>query len=146
MAAAAMAAAAVAVVVAIELDGKGLFMQTLTGSCHCGAVRLALPSSPETATSCNCSLCRRVSGLWAYYEFGSVQVSGHPEHTEAYIQGDRTLQTLRCRHCGCVTHWEPLPPMAGARHGVNLRNFDPALVASVRVRHFDGADSWTFLD
>jgi hypothetical protein len=34
----------------------------------------------------------------------------------------------------------------GARHGVNLGNFDPALIASVRVRKFDGANTWKFFD
>jgi hypothetical protein len=118
----------------------------LEGSCHCGAVRLVLPSTPEQATSCNCSLCRRLRGQWVFYPFGTVEITGHPEHTEAYVWGDKMLRTIRCRHCGCVTHWEPLPPAPGARHGVNLNNFPPALVASVKVRHLDGADSWTFLD
>ena len=40
----------------------------LEGSCHCGAVRLTLPFPPEVATSCNCSLCRRIGGPWVYYE------------------------------------------------------------------------------
>lgn len=116
------------------------------GSCHCGAVRLRLPSTPTVATTCNCSLCRRIGGPWVYFEFGTVEIEGHPEHTVAYVQGDRTLSTIHCRTCGCVTHWEPLPPTPGTRHGVNLGNFDPALIASVRVRRFDGADTWTFLD
>lgn len=119
---------------------------SLQGSCHCGAVRLTLPHAPEKATRCNCSLCRRLGGLWAYYEFGTVDVQGHPEHTEAYIWGDRTLRTVRCRICGVATHWEPLDPQPGAKHGVNLNNFDPALVQGVQVRNFDGADTWTFLD
>jgi len=118
----------------------------LSGSCHCGAVRLTLPSQPEKATSCNCSLCRRLGGLWAYFEFGTVRIEGHPEHTAEYIWGDRTLRTMRCKHCGCATHWEPLPPVQGVRHGVNLANFAPELVKSVQVRHFDGADTWTFFD
>ena len=118
----------------------------LQGACHCGAVRLTLPSLPEKATKCNCSLCRRLGGLWAYYEFGTVEVQGHPEHTAEYVWGDKTLRNVRCKHCGCVTHWEPLVPEAGGKHGVNLNNFDPQLVAAVPVRRFDGADSWTFLD
>jgi hypothetical protein len=28
----------------------------------------------------------------------------------------------------------------------SLRNFDPALLESVVIRHVDGAQSWTFLD
>jgi len=121
-------------------------MSLLQGSCHCGAVRLTLPSAPEKATKCNCSLCRRLGGLWAYFEFGTVQIQGHPENTASYIWGDKTLRTVRCNTCGCVTHWEPLAPEPGAKHGVNLNNFEPRLQESVQVRHFDGADTWTFLD
>jgi hypothetical protein len=116
------------------------------GSCHCGAVRLTLPSTPVVATDCNCSLCRRIGGPWVYYEFGTVKIEGHPEATAEYIQGDKTLRTIHCRTCGCVTHWEPLVPTEGAKHGVNLGNFDPALIASVKVRKFDGADTWKFFD
>jgi len=48
------------------------------GSCHCGAVRMTLPSRPEVATACNCSLCRRIGGPWVYFEFGTVRIEGHP--------------------------------------------------------------------
>jgi hypothetical protein len=116
------------------------------GSCHCGAVRLKLPSTPEVATACNCSLCRRIGGPCVYFEFGTVEVQGHPESTAEYIQGDKTLRTIHCRTCGCVTHWEPLQPTPGCKHGVNLGNFDPKLIAAVRVRRFDGADTWKFID
>ena len=118
----------------------------LVGTCHCGAITIELPSAPEKATSCNCSICRRTGAVWAYYEFGTVRIAGHPENTQEYIQGDRTLRTVRCATCGCVTHWEPLPPEPGSRHGVNLRNFDPKVLESVQIRRFDGADTWKFLD
>ena len=119
---------------------------TLQGSCHCGAVRLTLPSLPEVATRCNCSLCRRVGGLWAYYPFGSVQIEGHPENTTDYVWGDKSLRNVRCKICGSFTHWEPIDGALDARHGVNLNNFDLRLQESVKVRHFDGADTWTFID
>jgi hypothetical protein len=48
------------------------------GSCHCGAVRLTLPSTPDVAADCNCSLCRRIRGPWVYFEFGTVKIEGHP--------------------------------------------------------------------
>lgn len=119
---------------------------SLTGACHCGAVRLTLPTAPDTATSCNCSLCRRTGGIWAYYALGTVSIEGHPENTENYIWGDRSLINFRCKNCGIATHWEPIEPTPGARHGVNLRNFEPAVLSATAVRRFDGADTWTFLD
>jgi hypothetical protein len=118
----------------------------LTGTCHCGAVTIELPSAPESATKCNCSLCRRFGAIWAYYDFDAIKVTGHPELTQGYVQGDKTLRTIRCATCGCVTHWEPLDPVPGAQLGVNLNNFDPAQLETVNVRRFDGAETWEFLD
>ena len=118
----------------------------LCATCHCGAIRIEIPEPPQTVTNCNCSLCRRLGALWGYYPVGSVRVSGHPEQTEAYIWGDKTLRTVRCRNCGCVTHWEPLDPQAHGKLGVNIRNFEPDALGPFRIRRFDGAESWTFLD
>lgn len=119
----------------------------LQGSCHCGAVRVTLPATPEKATSCNCSICRRLGALWVYYEVGTVSVEGHPGHTTEYIQGARTLRTVRCKTCGVATHWEPLQPKPGSKHGVNLRIFDPKLQGSVVVTRVDGANNtWNVID
>ena len=111
-------------------------------SWHCVSVELIVPSTPEVATDCNCSLVRRSGGPWVSFKFGTFEITGHPEATAEYEWGDRTLRTIHCRTCGCVTHWEPLQPNSDGRHGVNLANFDPELIASGRVRRFDGADTW----
>lgn len=113
-----------------------------TATCHCGAVRITLPRLPAEITNCNCSLCRRLGGLWGYYKVAQVQVQGHPEHTQGYVQGDKTLRTVRCSTCGCVMLWEPLAKTPGARIGVNMRNFDPTLVGRTRMRLLDGAHGW----
>lgn len=75
-----------------------------------------------------------------------MTIQGHPENTEDYVWGDRALKNVRCKVCGIFTHWEPLDHELRARHGVNLRNFEPALLESVVLRRFDGADTWEFLD
>jgi hypothetical protein len=118
----------------------------LQGSCHCGAVKLRLPELPQKGTRCNCSLCKRLRSVWGYYDLGTVYIEGHPQNTEEYIQGDRTLRTIRCKTCGCATHWEPLDPTSTPRQGINLNNFPPALLDHVHVRRFDGADTWKFLE
>jgi hypothetical protein len=118
----------------------------LCATCHCGAIRVEVPEPPQAVTNCNCSICRRYGALWAYYKVGTVRVLGHPENTAEYVWGDKTLKTVRCRNCGCVTHWEPLQPTPDSELGVNARNFDPSVLGSVRIRRFDGADTWTYLD
>ena len=118
----------------------------LSGTCHCGAIRIEVPEPPQELIDCNCSICRRYGALWAFYGAGTVQVIGHPENTTEYVWGQKTIRTLRCRTCGCVTHWEPLHPEPNGKLGVNMRNFDPDMLGPVLTRRFDGADTWAYLD
>ena len=119
----------------------------IEGSCHCGAVRWVFDGIPDTLTDCNCSVCRRIGGLWAYGTVANVLVSTAPDATIAYVQGDKMLAIHSCKACGCTTHWVSLAPEDGDwRIAVNMRMADPSDFAAIRVRHFDGADSWTFLD
>lgn len=117
----------------------------ITGSCHCGAVTIEVPGAPEYAIDCNCSICRRTRALWAFYPEDSVRVEGEPAHTEDYVWGEKSLRTVRCRSCGCVTHWKTLKPNDSGRMGVNMANFAPQMVALLEVRRFDGAETWEYL-
>lgn len=114
----------------------------IEASCHCGAVLIQVERAPEQLTSCNCSICRRLGGLWSYYSPTEVRVAGT---TATYRWGDRTIDNHHCPTCGCSTHWTPVDPGLD-RMGVNARMMDPEVVAGARVRHFDGADTWQFLD
>jgi hypothetical protein len=75
-----------------------------------------------------------------------VTISGHPENTEGYVWGDKSLRFSRCRTCGCVTHWEPLEIRGDSKVGVNARNFEPSVLGDARIRRLDGAETWTYLD
>jgi hypothetical protein len=119
----------------------------ITASCHCGAVRLTVAERPARLTSCNCSLCRRVGALWDYRQQADVNIAAAPDATFGYIQGDGTLATHHCRICGCVTHWIPTENSpAEGRIAINARLMPPEVIAAVPIRHFDGADTWTYLD
>ena len=118
----------------------------LNGACHCGKVRIEVPDRPETLILCNCSICRRYGALWAFYGQADMRLDGHPEHTTGYVWGEKTINTFHCRHCGCVTHWEPLAHKDVPKFSVNMRNFDPADLGDVPLRRFDGADSWAYID
>lgn len=102
---------------------------------------------PAYLTSCNCSVCRRYGALWAYGTTDTIRLLCPPGATVPYVQGDRSLAFHHCRTCGCVSHWAALDSEGGTwRVAVNMRMADPAVLAGLRIRHFDGADSWTFLD
>ena len=118
----------------------------LSGSCHCGAVRIEIPRKPRRLTDCNCSICRRYGALWAYFKASAVRVIARPGALRKYAWGRKNLRFVRCAGCGCVTHWEDARRGAGRRVGVNARNFDPAAMRGVRIRRLDGAKSWKYLD
>ena len=118
----------------------------LTATCHCGAVSVDAPEAPTKLTSCNCLVCRRYGTLWAYYNAVDVKVNAAPGAASGYLWGDKSLRFVRCNTCGCVTHWEPVQPTETSHMAVNARNFDPAVIASLPIRRFDGADTWTYLE
>jgi hypothetical protein len=112
-------------------------------TCVCGAVRLEIRRAPQEVTDCNCSLCRRYGVLWAYYSLKDVRVTGGA--TEFYARGERGAEFHRCKACGCVTHYV-LVDKTRDRIAVNARLLAPEVLAAARVRPFDGAATWKYLD
>lgn len=110
----------------------------LQGSCHCGGAGWRLEGAPVSATSCNCSICRRHGALWAYgFEGDDIAVSGQ---TATCAWGGRWLAFHFCANCACVVAWLANSPGADGRRrgGVNLRLAeDPAAVAAVPIIHHD---------
>jgi hypothetical protein len=105
------------------------------GSCHCGRMQLTLRDTPTERTECNCSICRRMAGLWHYCAPDLVGVKGDGV---PYRQGDCAIDMWHCPTCGCTTHWTPVDPDY-RRMGVNLRMFDPQLWSDLPRRYVDGA-------
>lgn len=116
------------------------------GECHCGAVSYVFHPQPETATSCNCSYCRRAAAFWTYAVCAEVELQYAPEAVVRYVHGDESLAFVSCARCGCTTHWEPVTRAPEARMAVNLRMADPSALDGLRIRRFDGADTWRFVD
>ena len=117
----------------------------IKGTCHCGAISIEVPGLPAYIIDCNRSICRRTRALWAFYAEDAVRIEGDPSQSENYVWGEKSLRTVRCRSCGCITHWKSLKSNDNARMGVNMANFEPGVVAALEVRRFDGADTWEYL-
>ena len=118
----------------------------IRASCHCGAVQIELDSLPETLTQCTCSICRRYGALWAYRTRRSARVTSGREHETAYLWGDKAIEFYHCMRCGCLTHYESIEKLEGSRLAVNARMLSPDAIASLKVRTFDGADKWKYID
>jgi len=116
-------------------------LATIDGSCHCGSVRWHLDHTPDSATACNCTVCRRYGVLWAYgHENDGVRISGN---TRAYWRGGG-IEFHFCAVCGGVAYWRGRETDATGqrRIGVNLRMAEPASVAPIPIEHLDGLDTF----
>lgn len=114
----------------------------IEGSCHCGAVRWRFEGTPDGATACNCTVCRRYGVLWIYdYEGEGISVTGA---TRAYTTGAKEIGFNFCPDCGCVAFWRSLTADGDGRRriAVNVRLAEPQAVAMIPIDHFDGLNTF----
>ncbi|WP_456304501.1 GFA family protein [Acidisoma silvae] len=102
----------------------------MDGSCHCGTVRWRFEGVPTSATSCNCSICRRHGALWAYgFEGEAISVSGE---TGTYVWNNKALAFHFCARCACVVAWLATSVSVGGKHSVH-RACSKQLVCSAGI-------------
>ena len=118
----------------------------LVAACHCGDVIIELTRKPRTLTRCTCSICRRYGAQWAYCTRRSANVRCEDYAVSPYSWGDRTIEFYHCNRCGCLTHYESIDKGARSRIAVNARMLPPEDIAGIRVRTFDGAKTWKYLE
>lgn len=134
-----------------------------TGSCHCGAVRVAVKSKPldktypEKITECNCSICNRHGSTWFYPKTDQVKVEGKDNLTN-YLFGTKLFGKHFCKTCGIVLYNRIIPiteeeisqmPEGQANFvrgslnmmPVNLRVINGLNVKDLNVTQFDGYNS-----
>jgi len=123
-------------------DGERTMIE---GSCHCGKVKWTFDVEPKTATTCNCTVCRRWGVLWAYDLVGDrTKVTGE---TRAYVREGGRVGFHFCTDCGSIVCYRALKPDAEGkrRTAVNLRMADPDVVAKLPIHKFEGLDTFTSL-
>jgi len=92
--------------------------------CHCGTVSIRLAEQPAEIFECNCSICRRLGVLWAYYHCDDVVIEKGADATQVYIWNNKVLKFHHCKNCGCTTHWSAVDHTFRERMGVNARLID----------------------
>ena len=116
------------------------------GSCHCQKVKFELNITPAHLTECNCSICYRIGAIWAHADESEINISCDESDLINYSWGDKLIIFCSCKYCGCTTHWKSMDSQESTRMAVNTRMVDSAVTKEIKVRHFDGADSFVFLD
>lgn len=118
----------------------------LKGACHCGKVEFIFNDTVDTGLRCNCSICRRLGAVWIYAQADKIEIT-HPEDgLTRYSHGDKNIVFNTCTTCGATIHWEATDNPQSGKMAINLLLCELPDIERIRIRHFDGADSWDFLD
>jgi hypothetical protein len=120
-------------------------MTTYPGSCHCGAIRIALTSEkkPEEMRvgRCGCSFCRRHGARTMGDPSGTVAFCSAPNALSRYRFGLGITDYLLCARCGAY-----VGAVMQAENGtigiVNVNSLDirHTFDAAPPLHHYDGED------
>jgi len=115
-------------------------MPVYLGSCHCGAVRIAVEKSapPASLIDCNCSICTKKGILHLPTELSEFKLLAGADAIHTYRFGSDVAEHCFCRHCGI--HVYGRPRNSPDRRTVNLRCLDDfeAIRTAAEIVPFDG--------
>jgi hypothetical protein len=120
-------------------------MTAYPGSCHCGAITVALTSDkkPEEMRigRCGCSFCRRHGARTLGDPGGSVEFRAAPGALSRYRFGLGITDYLLCARCGTYVG-AVMPHESGAIGIVNVNALDlrDTFDAAPPLHHYDGED------
>ena len=79
---------------------------TMTGQCHCAAVRFeaVLTDGLETARRCTCSYCRMRGAVVVSAQMGGVTILAGADALTRYRFNTMTAEHFFCSRCGIYTH------------------------------------------
>ena len=109
---------------------------SLTGRCHCGAVRFSV-EAPESVEieDCNCSICSKSGYLHLIVPRSNFRLLTDETELTAYTFNTGVAQHSFCRTCGIKPFYVPRSNPDGM--DVNLRCLDRQ-PRGVLIRAFDG--------
>jgi hypothetical protein len=83
---------------------------TLSGGCHCGAVRFQVLLNEHQAPvlyACNCSMCDKLGFLHLIVEQAEFALLQGEEALSEYTFNTRQAKHWFCRHCGVKSFYRP---------------------------------------
>jgi hypothetical protein len=113
------------------------FTVTLSGGCHCGAVRFEIdvPQAAEVL-DCNCSMCAKTGFLHLIVPKTDFRLLTDPGALTEYRFNTGTARHLFCATCGIKSFYVPRSHPDG--FSVNLRALDDVSALDVTITPYDG--------
>ena len=111
--------------------------RTLSGGCHCGAVRFEVDTPADAEVwLCNCSICDMTGFQHLIVEKSQFRLLSGQERLASYRFNTGTAEHLFCSACGIKSFYVPRSHPDG--FSVNVRCLDGNPLADVEGRPFDG--------
>jgi len=110
---------------------------TVTGGCHCKAVRFEADVAPHVALlDCNCSICAATGFLHLIVPHADFRLLSGREALTSYRFGTGAAEHLFCSACGIKSFYQPRShPEAWS---VNFNALDDVSGLTATVTRFDG--------
>ena len=120
-------------------------VQTLSGACHCGKVRIEADLDLAAGSNrCNCSICGKLRAWTVITKPQAVRLLSGQDDLSSYEWGAKISKRMFCKHCGVhVFSRGHLEQVGGDFCSVNLAIMDvePATLVTIPVRYFDGRNN-----
>jgi hypothetical protein len=110
---------------------------TISGGCHCRAVRFEARVPPEVEVlDCNCSICAATGFRHLIVPHGDFRLLSGEDALTRYRFGTGAAEHLFCSVCGVKSFYQPRShPEAWS---LNVNALDDAAGLEMTVRAFDG--------
>ncbi|MBB4633006.1 GFA family protein [Sphingosinicella soli] len=115
-------------------------MKTLTGGCHCKAVRFEVDvaADPIPLLDCNCSMSSAAGFLHLIAAKDAFRLLSGGYNLGEYRFGEGVARHLFCKTCGIKSFYVPRSHPDG--YSVNARCLDDYVSLAFAVEAFDGRD------
>ncbi len=114
-------------------------MKTITGGCHCGAVRYEVESEEFTSgITCNCSMCGRAGTILTFVPTSQFQLIQGEENLTDYQFNKYVIHHVFCKTCGIKSFSRGVGPDGAEMIAINLRCIDDIDLKSLAIQEYDG--------
>ena len=111
--------------------------RTLSGGCHCGAVRFEVDVEADAPLwQCNCSICDMTGFQHLIVDQSRFRLTSGSERLSEYRFNTGVARHMFCSACGVKSFYVPRSHPSG--FSVNARCLDGQPFAGVELRPFDG--------
>lgn len=111
--------------------------RTVTGGCHCGAVRFEIDVPPQVEVlDCNCSMCAKTGFLHLIVAKADFRLMTDPAALTDYRFNTGTAHHLFCATCGIKSFY--VPRSHPDSYSVNLRALDDSGAIEATITSYDG--------